>query len=233
MEWIFPFSGEEVIKSFSRALSDIRFHTVDFKSGNLFLRCKVRSTPANIYDITNLYLHEYYIPVDPYSFLVLVEENIGKNSKSYIFQFSQFVPTVFGRLGYVDVYPINDQFIEISIGTNVGYIQFDQEGYEPKIKYKRVREFIASFADYVEHLFSSKRETEITFKVANKDQEPNSRTQLRFEVFRKLKEQHPTWSQARVAMEACQDLGEVVTADTVRNSYRSMKVKWPRSDRVR
>jgi hypothetical protein len=62
---------------------------------------------------------------------------------------------------------------------------------------------------------------------------PTVRTVERAKVFRALKESHPTWSQAKVALEASDELGEVVTADTVRNSYRAMGWPWPRADRIR
>ena len=62
---------------------------------------------------------------------------------------------------------------------------------------------------------------------------PNFRTKLRADVFRKLKTAHPTWSQAKVAQEAIGELGEDVTQDTVRNTYRLMGWKWKRGDRIR
>ena len=62
---------------------------------------------------------------------------------------------------------------------------------------------------------------------------PTLRTQIRGEVFKKLKDQHPEWSQAKVAMEAYEELGEEVTADTVRNTYRALGWKWERADRIR
>jgi len=62
---------------------------------------------------------------------------------------------------------------------------------------------------------------------------PNYRTKLRGDVFRKLKTDHPTWSQVKVADEACEELGEDVTQDTVRNTYRAMGWKWERGDRIR
>jgi hypothetical protein len=62
---------------------------------------------------------------------------------------------------------------------------------------------------------------------------PNVRTQQRFEVFKKLKEKHPGWSQSRVALESLEELGETVTGDTVRNTYRLMGIKWKRGDRIR
>jgi len=62
---------------------------------------------------------------------------------------------------------------------------------------------------------------------------PTERTKIRGEVFRKLKEKHPTWSQNRVAIEASKELDEQVTADTVRNTYRQLGWKWERADRIR
>ncbi len=59
------------------------------------------------------------------------------------------------------------------------------------------------------------------------------RTQDRALSFRKLKDEHPTWSLAKVAMEAGRIDGCDYTEDTVRNAYRSMGWKWERSDRVR
>jgi len=62
---------------------------------------------------------------------------------------------------------------------------------------------------------------------------PTIRTQERAAVFKRLKDAHPGWSQSRVAMEAIDELGEVVTADSVRNAYRAMGWKWERADRIR
>jgi hypothetical protein len=62
---------------------------------------------------------------------------------------------------------------------------------------------------------------------------PTVRTQERGKVFKRLKDKHPEWSQARVALEASEELGEVVTIETVRNTYRAMGWKWERGDRVR
>ena len=62
---------------------------------------------------------------------------------------------------------------------------------------------------------------------------PTVRTQIRAEVFKGLKTEHPTWSQGTVAMKAQDKLGEIVTADTVRNTYRAMGWEWKRADRIR
>jgi len=63
--------------------------------------------------------------------------------------------------------------------------------------------------------------------------DPTARTQERGLVFKRLKKENPTWSQARLALEANRELYEVVTADTVRNVYRAMGWKWERADRIR
>jgi hypothetical protein len=62
---------------------------------------------------------------------------------------------------------------------------------------------------------------------------PTMRTRDRFAIFKGLKDAHPTWSQARVAEESREELGEIVYAETVRNTYRAMHVKWERADRIR
>ncbi len=62
---------------------------------------------------------------------------------------------------------------------------------------------------------------------------PTVRTQIRGQVFKELKDKHPEWTQEKVAMEAQDILHESVTADTVRNTYRAMGLKWKRGNRVR
>jgi hypothetical protein len=62
---------------------------------------------------------------------------------------------------------------------------------------------------------------------------PTVKTQIRAKAFKQLKDEHPEWSQAKVAIEACDKLGEYVTADTVRNAYRAMGWEWKRADRIR
>ncbi len=62
---------------------------------------------------------------------------------------------------------------------------------------------------------------------------PTEKTRIRALVFKQLKESHPSWGIERVAMEASKELGEVVTAETVRNAYRAMGWRWQRGDRVR
>lgn len=62
---------------------------------------------------------------------------------------------------------------------------------------------------------------------------PTVKTQIRGEVFRRLKQAHPEWSQAAVAIEASEELEENVTADTVRNTYRALGWTWERADRIR
>lgn len=66
-----------------------------------------------------------------------------------------------------------------------------------------------------------------------KDVDPNLRTRLRFEVFFKLKEENPNWTQEKMALESRKLLDEDITAETVRNTYRLMGEKWKRGDRTR
>lgn len=62
---------------------------------------------------------------------------------------------------------------------------------------------------------------------------PTEKTRIRATVFRRIKEAHPNWNVERVAMEAAKELGESVSAETVRNAYRAMGWTWQRADRVR
>ena len=63
---------------------------------------------------------------------------------------------------------------------------------------------------------------------------PNRKTIERAEVFKKIKDNHPEWSQYKVAMEARSELDDQhINADTVRNAYRVMGWEWERADRIR
>lgn len=62
---------------------------------------------------------------------------------------------------------------------------------------------------------------------------PTLNIEQRFKVFQRLKNQHPTWTQERVAREAFEDLNQVLDAQAVRNAYRAMGAQWPKADRVR
>lgn len=56
---------------------------------------------------------------------------------------------------------------------------------------------------------------------------PTEKTIELAESIKELKDQHPTWSQSRVATELC------LPIETIRNAYRLMGWKWERADRVR
>ncbi len=62
---------------------------------------------------------------------------------------------------------------------------------------------------------------------------PTEKTRIRAEVFKGIKTAHPSWGYDRVAIEASKELGESVSAETVRNAYRLMGWKWQRADRIR
>ena len=66
-----------------------------------------------------------------------------------------------------------------------------------------------------------------------RQRDQNLRTQLRAEVFKKLKDENPGWTQEKVAEMSRDILKEEVTANTVRNTYRLMDWKWKRGDRTR
>jgi len=77
-------------------------------------------------------------------------------------------------------------------------------------------------------------------KAAPRRSGPTVKTQERAKVFKTLKDKHPTWSYEKVAMEACDILGENVTGATVTNAYNAMceyfgpeDWTWERADRVR
>jgi hypothetical protein len=62
---------------------------------------------------------------------------------------------------------------------------------------------------------------------------PSPKTEVRGEVFRRLKKEHPQWSYDVLAIRASRELEETVTGDTVKNVYRAMGWTWERADRVR
>ena len=62
---------------------------------------------------------------------------------------------------------------------------------------------------------------------------PTEKVLIRAEVFKRIKDENPSWNTDRVAMEASEELNETLTAESVRNAYRAMDWKWQRADRVR
>lgn len=83
----------------------------------------------------------------------------------------------------------------------------------------------------------------LSLLISEKQRGPTITTQERAMVFRRLKEEHPEWTQKRVAMKACEELEvENLTGDSVRNAYRLMRRAypdqadewtWERADRIR
>jgi hypothetical protein len=70
---------------------------------------------------------------------------------------------------------------------------------------------------------------------ASEKRGPTYKTKMRAEVFKRIKYEHPGWSQAKVALEAMEQeswLGEI-SGETVRNAYRAMGWDWERANRVR
>lgn len=63
---------------------------------------------------------------------------------------------------------------------------------------------------------------------------PTLRTQMRAEVFKRLKDAHPDWGYDTVARIAREEIKVTdIGPESVRNAYRSMGWTWERADRVR
>jgi uncharacterized protein YutD len=101
--------------------------------------------------------------------------------------------------------------------------------YEKAIKERR--EMLSLHDRVVKQLLRQLRKEGLLKK--DKKNQANERTQVRFRVFKDLKDKHPEWSQGTVADKAREILLEEVTAETVRNTYRQMGEKWIRADRIR
>jgi hypothetical protein len=130
---------------------------------------------------------------------------------------------------------------EAGLMTNVEVITFDVISLNAERIEVTAECFELCAADYFNELVEEIKRTFKTTELSNKNgvSEPTARTQARAEVFKKLKDAHPGWSQAKVAMEAKGELGEDVTSDTVRNVYRSMRNAygstdwtWQKSDKI-
>jgi hypothetical protein len=59
------------------------------------------------------------------------------------------------------------------------------------------------------------------------------KTTLLANTFKQMKDDHPDWTQAKVAMEAGDKLNVSITPESVRNAYRAMHWKWLRGGRSR
>jgi hypothetical protein len=63
---------------------------------------------------------------------------------------------------------------------------------------------------------------------------PTIQTEIRFEIFKKIKDAHLNYTYDVVAMKANeQEHVENYTGGTVRNTYKAMHEKWVRADRIR
>jgi hypothetical protein len=62
---------------------------------------------------------------------------------------------------------------------------------------------------------------------------PTIKIQERAKVCKELKDAHPEWTQEKLAMVAGDRLGEILSAESVRNVYRTMGWKWKRGERTR
>ena len=78
-------------------------------------------------------------------------------------------------------------------------------------------------------------------RAGKRERGPTATTQDRARLFREIKREHRGYSQARVAMVACRQLGvDNIAEHTVRNAYRAMRKfegpdewEWERIDRIR
>ena len=71
-------------------------------------------------------------------------------------------------------------------------------------------------------------------KIGKRESGVTIKTQERAQQYKKLKSEHPDWSQAKLAMELnLRDNVDYHTETTVRTAYRAMGWEWERADRVR
>jgi hypothetical protein len=116
---------------------------------------------------------------------------------------------------------------DFGYGTDVLF----HDGYDTSLRERsKIGEPFIEFAREIERVAQSRT------KASSSDHTrgPTVKTQERAKLFRRLKDQHPGWSQAKVALEANRELGgDNFTADTVRYVYDQMGWDWERADRVR
>lgn len=63
---------------------------------------------------------------------------------------------------------------------------------------------------------------------------PHLKTETYFEVFARIKDEHPNYTQGNVATAAMNELGDdFLSSETVRNVYRKMRMPWKRGTRDR
>ena len=132
-----------------------------------------------------------------------------------------------GELGRVSIIPDPWGNLNVQYRISGDTLEESERGHRFRIACDRVINRI-KFWSYAQREFTPAEDTK-----SKRHGGPTARTQERACVFKRLKDENPTWSQARLAMEARPELEEVVTADTVRNTYRAMGWKWERADRIR
>ena len=62
---------------------------------------------------------------------------------------------------------------------------------------------------------------------------PSLLNKQRVALYEQIKQEHPAWTQEKVAQEATDNSVESHSVDSVRNAYRDVGVKWERGDRPR
>ena len=158
----------------------------------------------------------------------------------------RYVVSVEGHVTHVLVADMGDQArepaynvlaVEVSaVGDEVTEVLVDF--HQPDLR-EHFNGLMAEIARHWPHVKGMETEPEPTLPQAPcRTRGPTINTQSRAEYFKNLKDKHPEWSYARIALVASLPIeeggyGEIVTEHTVRNAYRAMGWKWARSDRVR
>lgn len=116
-----------------------------------------------------------------------------------------------------------------------GYTKVDfGDGYfpgaPPGVEYPPIG---AAFEEFCEMIVREMQLLVSTREEAGNKYGPTIKIQERARVCKELKDAHPEWTQEKLAMEAGDRLGEILSAESVRNVYRAMGWKWKRGERTR
>ena len=108
--------------------------------------------------------------------------------------------------------------------------------FEPTLSEQEVEEIFEAFITHLrnEGYEVQKPERPVSRDdVAGEKRGPTIKIQERARACRELKDAHPEWTQEKLAMEAGDRLGEILSEESVRNVYRTMGWKWKRGERTR
>ena len=97
-----------------------------------------------------------------------------------------------------------------------------------------LREYVAQLVKDLQGDFSTIRQPGARLRATGKQHKPTDKTEIRADVFKRLKDEHPEWTKAKVAMEAAAELNDPnVNEYTVDYVYKVMGWKWKRGRRTR